>query len=149
MFADANPDMHVHTCTDVHATMHTNTLTPASICACKQVGVHAAIANKKTHRCYRCLSKLFLLHPLFGPSTPPFQNVQGADSAGPTPPSVGVSYFCHTFSSPGHCHVPGPTEHRGFKQERQHLSVRLVRPRHHMPSPAHVTTCLEVHVEVH
>lgn len=47
--------------------------------------------------------------------------------------SVGVSHFYHTLSSPGYCHVPGPTELRGFKQERQHLSDRLACPRRHMP----------------
>lgn len=89
--------------------------------------------------------------PSFIPRPPPFKirPVQGADSAAPTQPSEGVSHFCHTFPSPGHCHASGPTEHGGFEQERQHLSVRLACPRRHMPLPAHVTTCLEVPVEVH
>lgn len=47
MFAHANADIHVDTCTDVHATMHTNTLTLANSYTCKQVGMHAVIASKK------------------------------------------------------------------------------------------------------
>lgn len=64
------------------------------------------------------------------------------------PPSVGVPYVSYVFSS-GHRHVPGSSEQRGFKQERQHLSVRLACPQRHMPLPAHVPTCLEVPVEAH
>lgn len=109
MFVHANADIHMHICTDVHATMHTNMLTLANIYACKQVGMHAVITSKK-HRYYRRVNKLFLLHPLFLPS--PFFNVQEADLAAPTPPSVGVSHCCHTLPSPGHWHVPGTTEHR-------------------------------------
>lgn len=71
MFADANPDMHVHTCTDVHATMHTNTLTPASICACKQVGVHAAIANKKNTQMLQMFEQTLPPPPFIRPLHPP------------------------------------------------------------------------------
>lgn len=44
----------MHTCTDVHATMHTNMQTLANIYACKQVGMHAVITSKK-HRCEQTL----------------------------------------------------------------------------------------------
>lgn len=93
-----------------------------------EVGMHAVITNK-TCTDITGVNKLFLLYPLFLPPPPP--------------------HFCHTFPSLGHCHVLGPTEHGGFKQERQRLSVRLPSPQRHMPSPAHVTNCLEVPVEVH
>lgn len=131
------------TCT-LQMCMHTNTVTLANICACKQVCMQRS-ATKHT----QISQKLVHLFPFI--LALPFYSVRGADSAASHPAlrTVGVSHFRHTFPSPGHCHGPGPTEQRGFKQERQHLSVRLACPRRHMPSPAHVTACLEVPVEVH
>lgn len=89
--------------------VHTNTVT---------------LAN--THMCTRCfacrdgqrlnINRYYSCAVLFFSSSFPFKltRVQGADSAAPILPSVGVSQFRYTFPSPGHCHVPGPTEQRGL-----------------------------------
>lgn len=91
------------------------------------------------------VKKIVCLYPLYLPSSFQLTPVQGTNSAAPTPPSVGVSHFRHTLPSPGHCHVLGPTEQSAFKQERQHLSVRLTCPptshafartRHHLSGGA-------------
>lgn len=140
-----NADADAHACTDVRATWKY-----ANICTRKEIGMCAATARKK-HRFPICGHAL--PSPRFIP-TPPFFGCSRSQFSSPpplrpAPPSVGVSRRRHSLLSPGHCHAPGPTENRGRKQERQRLSVTLACSRHHMPSLAHVTVCLEVPVEVH
>lgn len=139
MFVPANANMRTHTRTDVHITMHTNMLKLESVFPCKEVGMHAAITNEEQilQMCDQTLPP-----PLFILVVPRSQ----FSSSNPA--------LCRCVRLLPHFTLPrslscARTKHRGFKQERQRLSIRLACSRRHKPLLAPVTICLEVPVEVH
>lgn len=104
---------------------------------CLHIKLHMQQSPTEIHRYLQ--SCVYLLYPLFLLSSLRLS----------CPVLCRCVTFLPRFLLPGSLSCAWAYWAEGFKQERQHLSVRLACPQLHMPLHAHVTTCLEVPVGVH